>query len=135
MSLVVVGSVAYDGVETPHGKVDRMLGGAATYISLAAAYFTCVKLVAVVGDDFAPEDAALLIRADRVWRTVQGLLRVTYGRNPSDALSPAAAAALLRAAVAAGADAVDLPGLRATLDALARDVRAAFIRLVGELEP
>ena len=60
MSLVVVGSVAYDGVETPHGKVDRMLGGAATYISLAAAYFTPVKLVAVVGDDFAQEDAALL---------------------------------------------------------------------------
>ena len=53
MSLVVVGSVAYDGVETPHGKVDRMLGGAATYISLAASYFTSVKLVAVVGDDFA----------------------------------------------------------------------------------
>ena len=36
MSVVVVGSVAYDGVETPHGKVDRMLGGAATYIALAA---------------------------------------------------------------------------------------------------
>jgi sugar/nucleoside kinase (ribokinase family) len=60
MALVVVGSVAYDGVETPHGKVDRMLGGAATYISLAASYFTPVKLVAVVGDDFAAEDAALL---------------------------------------------------------------------------
>ncbi len=52
MSLVVVGSVAYDGVETPHGKVDRMLGGACTYISLAASYFTHVKIVAVVGDDF-----------------------------------------------------------------------------------
>jgi len=38
MSLVVVGSVAYDSVKTPHGKVDRMLGGAATYISLAASY-------------------------------------------------------------------------------------------------
>ena len=45
MSLIVVGSVAYDGVETPHGKVDRMLGGAATYISLAASYFTPVKIV------------------------------------------------------------------------------------------
>src|SRR5690242_10649099 len=43
MSLIVVGSVAYDGVETPHGKVDRMLGGAATYIALSAAYFTPVK--------------------------------------------------------------------------------------------
>jgi len=60
MALVVVGSVAYDGVQTPHGSVDRMLGGAATYISLAAGYFTPVKLVAVVGDDFAPEDAGLL---------------------------------------------------------------------------
>ena len=56
MSLIVVGSVAYDGVETPHGKVDRMLGGAATYISLAASYFTPVKIVGVVGDDFARED-------------------------------------------------------------------------------
>jgi sugar/nucleoside kinase (ribokinase family) len=60
MALVVVGSVAYDGVETPHGKVDRMLGGAATYISLAASYFTPVRIVAVVGDDFAPEDSDLL---------------------------------------------------------------------------
>src|SRR5512144_2184511 len=60
MSLVVVGSVAYDGVETPHGRVDRMLGGAATYIALAASYFTPSKIVAVVGDDFAPEDVELL---------------------------------------------------------------------------
>jgi sugar/nucleoside kinase (ribokinase family) len=60
MSLVVVGSVAYDGVETPHGKVDRMLGGAATYISLAASYFTQTRIVAVVGDDFAQADADLL---------------------------------------------------------------------------
>jgi sugar/nucleoside kinase (ribokinase family) len=60
MSLIVVGSVAYDGVETPHGKVDRMLGGAATYIALSAGYFTPVKIVAVVGDDFAQEDTDLL---------------------------------------------------------------------------
>jgi len=60
MSLIVVGSVAYDGVETPHGKVDRMLGGAATYISLSASYFTKVGIVAVVGDDFAQEDTDLL---------------------------------------------------------------------------
>ena len=60
MSLVVVGSVAYDGVETPHGRVDRMLGGAATYIALAASYFTQTRIVAVVGGDFADEDAALL---------------------------------------------------------------------------
>ena len=60
MSLVVVGSVAYDGVETPHGRVDRMLGGACTYIALAASYFTKTKIVAVVGDDFAKEDEKLL---------------------------------------------------------------------------
>ena len=56
MSIVVVGSVAYDGVETPFGKVDRMLGGAATYISLTASFFAPVKLVGVVGDDFDPAD-------------------------------------------------------------------------------
>lgn len=60
MSLVVVGSVAYDGVETPHGKVERMLGGACTYIALSASYFTPSKIVAVVGDDFDPEDRELL---------------------------------------------------------------------------
>jgi sugar/nucleoside kinase (ribokinase family) len=60
MSLVIVGSVAYDGVETPHGSVERMLGGAATYIGLAASYFTSVKLVGIVGDDFAHEDRDLL---------------------------------------------------------------------------
>src|ERR1044071_9499397 len=60
MSLVVVGSVAYDGVETPHGKVDRMLGGACTYIALAASYFTPVNIVAVVGEDFDQADFDLL---------------------------------------------------------------------------
>jgi sugar/nucleoside kinase (ribokinase family) len=61
MSMVVVGSVAYDGVETPHGKVDRMLGGACTYIALSASFFTKPKIVAVVGDDFAQEDTDLLV--------------------------------------------------------------------------
>ena len=60
MSLVVVGSVAYDGVETPHGKVDRMLGGACTYISLAASFFTKPHIVGVVGEDFAQADYDLL---------------------------------------------------------------------------
>jgi len=60
MSLLVVGSVAYDGVETPHGKVERMLGGACTYIALSASYFTKVNLVGVVGDDFHSEDEAIL---------------------------------------------------------------------------
>ena len=60
MSLVIVGSVAYDALETPHGKVDRILGGACTYIALAASYFTKSHIVAVVGDDFAPEDKEFL---------------------------------------------------------------------------
>ncbi len=60
MALVVVGSVAYDGVETPHGRVERMLGGACTYISLAASYFTQPRIVAVVGDDFEERDRAFL---------------------------------------------------------------------------
>jgi sugar/nucleoside kinase (ribokinase family) len=78
MALIVVGSVAYDGVETPHGKVDRMLGGAATYISLAAAYFTPVKLVAVVGDDFAQEDVDLLASRSI---DLSGLERVRDGKT------------------------------------------------------
>lgn len=60
MSLLVVGSVAYDGIETPHGKVDRILGGAATYIALAASFFTRPQIVAVVGDDFDAADEQFL---------------------------------------------------------------------------
>ena len=59
MSLLVVGSVAFDALETPHGKVDRTLGGAATYSSVAASFFTRVNLVGVVGDDFTAKDAAI----------------------------------------------------------------------------
>ena len=59
MSLLVVGSVAFDALETPHGKVPRALGGAATYFSVAASFFTPVRLVAVVGDDFTAKDAAV----------------------------------------------------------------------------
>src|SRR5690349_3047305 len=78
MSLVVVGSVAYDGVETPHGKIDRMLGGAATYIALAAAYFTPVRIVAVVGNDFAKEDTDLLASRNI---DLSGLERVPDGKT------------------------------------------------------
>ena len=52
MGLLVVGSVAFDSVETPFGKVKDVLGGSATYFSTAASYFTDVQLVAVVGRDF-----------------------------------------------------------------------------------
>ena len=56
MSLLVVGSVAFDAIETPHGKVPRAAGGAATYFALAASVFTKVRLVAVVGEDFSEDD-------------------------------------------------------------------------------
>jgi sugar/nucleoside kinase (ribokinase family) len=53
MSLLVIGSVAFDAIETPFGKTDKIVGGAATYASLAASYFCDkVRIVAVVGDDF-----------------------------------------------------------------------------------
>ena len=56
VSLLVVGSVAFDALESPYGKVDRTLGGAATYFAVAASFFTPVSLVGIVGDDFTPED-------------------------------------------------------------------------------
>src|ERR1700736_176070 len=59
MSLLVVGSVAFDALESPYGKVDRTLGGAATYFSVAASFFTHVSLVGIVGDDFTSKDAEI----------------------------------------------------------------------------
>jgi sugar/nucleoside kinase (ribokinase family) len=55
MSILVVGSVAFDDIASPSGSAKNVLGGAATYFSLAASYFTQVRVVAVVGDDFGPE--------------------------------------------------------------------------------
>jgi sugar/nucleoside kinase (ribokinase family) len=60
MSILVVGSVAYDSVETPFGRAERVLGGSATYFSISASFFADVRLMAVVGEDFAEEDADLL---------------------------------------------------------------------------
>jgi sugar/nucleoside kinase (ribokinase family) len=62
MSILVVGSVAFDSLETPHGKRERCLGGAATHFSLAASYFTDVRVIGVVGQDFTPEDEAVFTR-------------------------------------------------------------------------
>src|SRR5439155_9841005 len=56
MSLTVVGSVAFDSLETPFGKRDRILGGAATHFSLAASFFTRVNAVGVVGGDFGEDE-------------------------------------------------------------------------------
>jgi sugar/nucleoside kinase (ribokinase family) len=62
MSILVVGSVAFDTIASPSGKVDDILGGAATYFALAASYFTKVRMVAVVGNDFTAEHEAVLTR-------------------------------------------------------------------------
>ena len=59
MAITVVGSVAYDTIETPAGKRERCLGGAATYFSLAASYFTDVRVIAVVGEDFGKRQEAV----------------------------------------------------------------------------
>jgi sugar/nucleoside kinase (ribokinase family) len=65
MSVLVVGSVAYDGLETPFGKVDRILGGSASYISLASSYFSQHnRLVGVVGNDFQESDLQRLRARD-----------------------------------------------------------------------
>lgn len=59
MSITVVGSVAYDSIETPAGRREHCLGGAATYFSLSASFFTEVRVIAVVGEDFGPEQEAV----------------------------------------------------------------------------
>src|SRR3989441_7991815 len=62
MSLLVVGSVAFDSVETPFGKRDRMLGGSASHFSISASFFTDVRVVGVVGGDFGPEEDQVFAR-------------------------------------------------------------------------
>jgi hypothetical protein len=59
MAITVVGSVAFDSVETPAGKRERCLGGAATYFSLSASFFTDVRTIAVVGEDFGAQEEAV----------------------------------------------------------------------------
>jgi sugar/nucleoside kinase (ribokinase family) len=90
MSLLVVGSVAFDALETPFGKVERTLGGAATYFSVAASFFTHVNLVGVVGDDFTRQDEKIF-RGRRI--DISGLERAAgktffwagrYGNDPND---------------------------------------------------
>jgi sugar/nucleoside kinase (ribokinase family) len=60
MSILAVGSVAFDSITTPAGSVKDMLGGSATYFSLSASYFTKVRVVAVVGEDFTAEHENVL---------------------------------------------------------------------------
>jgi len=60
MSILAVGSIAFDSIATPAGKVENALGGSATYFSLSASYFTDVRMVAVVGEDFTAEHENIL---------------------------------------------------------------------------
>ena len=59
MAITVVGSVAFDSIETPAGRRERCLGGAATHFALAASFFTDVRVIAVVGEDFGPSQEAV----------------------------------------------------------------------------
>lgn len=77
MSLVVVGSVAFDSIETPFGRQEEILGGSATYFAAAASYFSAPSLVAVVGEDF-PEDALEFLTDRGV--NLEGLSR-THGKT------------------------------------------------------
>jgi sugar/nucleoside kinase (ribokinase family) len=76
MSLVVVGSIAFDAVKTPFGERDRMLGGSAVHFSLAASFFTDVRVVGPVGDDFGEEELSVLrergVGTDDIERVVGG---------------------------------------------------------------
>ncbi len=72
MALLVVGSIAFDSVETPFGKAEEVLGGSATYFSTSASYFTDVNLVAVVGEDF-PEKHINFLRMRDI--DIEGLER------------------------------------------------------------
>ncbi len=61
MSLVIIGTIAYDAIETPFGKTDKIVGGAATFAGLAASYlYNRVKLVGVVGEDFGDDNLGIL---------------------------------------------------------------------------
>jgi len=60
MSVIAVGSIAFDTIATPSGRVDNVLGGSGTYFALAASYFTGVRVVAVVGEDFTSQHEAVL---------------------------------------------------------------------------
>jgi sugar/nucleoside kinase (ribokinase family) len=91
MSIVVVGSVAFDDITSPSGSVKGILGGAATYFSLAASYFTQVRVVAVVGDDFGPEQENVLMKRGVDTRGIERAAGKTFrwGGTYSENLSEA----------------------------------------------
>ncbi|HSP14224.1 MAG TPA: PfkB family carbohydrate kinase [Thermoanaerobaculia bacterium] len=78
MSITVVGTVAFDAIQTPFGKVDRCIGGSATYFSVAASFFTDVNLVSVIGEDFTDDDAAVFDGRDI---DLEGLQRIRGAKS------------------------------------------------------
>tara|TARA_B100000795_G_scaffold172412_1_gene130030 strand:+ start:1870 stop:2799 length:930 start_codon:yes stop_codon:yes gene_type:complete len=79
MSLVIVGTVAFDKIETPFGKTDKILGGAATYIGIASSYFTDqVKVVSIIGEDF-PEEYTKIITDHKM--DIEGIHQVNGGKT------------------------------------------------------
>lgn len=78
MSILVVGTVAYDGLKTPFGERPRILGGSATHFSVAASFFTDVRLIAAVGDDFLPESESVFHQRDV---DISGLQRIAGGKT------------------------------------------------------
>jgi sugar/nucleoside kinase (ribokinase family) len=95
MSILVVGSVAFDSIQTTFGKAERVLGGSAAYFSLAASYFTDVRMVAVVGEDFTSQHEQVFHRRNI---SLDGLQREKgktffwageYGENVNEATTRA----------------------------------------------
>lgn len=88
MTLLIVGSIAFDSVETPFGKRDRMLGGAAIHTALSASFFTSVRIVGIVGKDFADQELDILhdrgIDTEDVERVHDGLTFYWRGRYDED---------------------------------------------------
>ncbi len=79
MSLIVVGTMAFDALETPFGKVDKIIGGSATYVAWSASYFTKpIKQVSIIGGDF-PQDAIQSLENRGV--TFDGVERVPDGKS------------------------------------------------------
>ncbi len=91
MSILVVGSVAFDTIKSLSGSVEKELGGAATYFGLSASYFTDVRVVAVVGEDFGPEQEAVFKKRNIDLRGLQRSAGKTfhwggeYGENLNEA--------------------------------------------------
>lgn len=88
MSLLVVGSVAFDAVETPFGKREKLLGGSATHFSLSASFFTDVRVVGVVGSDFGAEEIEVFkrreVNTDDIERVSEGKTFFWRGRYDFD---------------------------------------------------